>query len=146
MKTAMRLSSLLFLALIVSGCAAFSNNSVGKIQVVAEDKANFNSVTTVDFVFLYGDEEDIALPETAGAWFDVHNDLRFNRKVRVVTLRVSPALISEVQMPPKHFRASKILAYVDFQKNGDQPPMDLTKNRHPVLILKDDHYQLSRRR
>lgn len=146
MKTTIQFLSIIFLALIVSGCSAFSNNSVGKIQVIADDKANFNSVTTVDFVFLYGDEEDVALPENAAAWFDVHNDLRFNGKVRVVTLRVSPALISEVQMPPKHFLATKVLAYVDFQKNGDQPPIDITKNRHPVLLIKDDHYQLSRRR
>lgn len=141
----MRMLSLLVLTLIVSSCAAFSNNSVGKIQVVAEDKSNFNTVTTVDFVFLF-DNDAISLPENAGKWFDVHNDLRFNGRVKVVTLRIPPSLISEVQMPSKHTRATKVLAYVNFQKNGDQPPMDLTQNKHPVLVIKDDHYQLSRRR
>ncbi|MCM8528555.1 MAG: hypothetical protein NE327_18675 [Lentisphaeraceae bacterium] len=145
MKSTLRLISILLLSFLVYGCSAFSNNSVGKIQVVAEDESNFNSVTTVDFVFLFNND-DIALPENAEKWFDVHNDLRFNGRVKVVTLRMPPSLISEVQMPSKHFSATKVLAYVDFQKNGDQPPMDLTENKHPVLIIKDDHYQLSRRR
>ncbi|MCM8543002.1 MAG: hypothetical protein NE328_22230 [Lentisphaeraceae bacterium] len=144
MKSALSLLLLLSLPLMF-GCSAFSNNSVGKIQVVAEDKSNFNAVTTVDFVFLFKDDS-IELPQNAEGWFDVHNDLRFNGRVKVVTLRIPPALISEVQMPSKHSSATKVLAYVDFQKNGDQPPIDLTQNKHPVLLLKDDHYQLSRRR
>jgi len=145
MKSAIKFLSIILFALLVTGCSMFDKNSVNKIQVIAESKANYGSVTDVDFVFVY-DGDSIALPSTNEEWFDVHNDLRFNGDVKVVSVRISPSLISEVQMPPQHFRATKVLAYVNFKKNGDQEPMDITNKRNPVLILKDDHYRLSRRR
>ena len=145
MRIATKLFSLLIFTLFFTSCSMFDNNKVNKIQVIADSKANYGTVTDVDFVFVY-EGDDISLPATNEKWFDVHNDLRFNGEVKVVSLRVSPSLISEVQMPPQHFRAVKVLAYVNFQKNGDQEPMDITQNRNPVLVLKDDHYRISRRR
>ena len=145
MKTAIKLTVIFVLVSFVSSCSSFSNNRVKTIQVVADSKANYDSVTDVDFVFLY-DGEEVELPKTTGAWFDIRNDLRFNGKVKVVSVRIPPSLISEVQMPDQHFLATKVLAYVNFKKNGDQAPMDITKNRNPVIVLKDDHYSLSRRR
>lgn len=145
MRSAFQLCFIFSLVLISSACSTIYKNNVNKIQVVADTKANYGTVTDVDFVFIYGDDS-VTLPATNEKWFDVHNDLRFNGEVKVVSVRVSPSLISEVQMPAKHFRATKVLAYVNFQKNGDQAPMDITRNRNPVLLLKDDHYLLSRRR
>ena len=146
MKAAIRITAILLIASFVSGCSSFYNNRVNKIQVVADSKANYDSVTDVDFVFIYEDDSELKLPETNEKWFDVHNDLRFNRTVRVVSMRIPPSLISEVQMPAKHFMATKILAYINFKKNEDQAPIDLTRNHNPVLMLKDDHYLISRRR
>lgn len=145
MRAAIKLFSILFLASFLTACSSFDKNRVNKIQVFADNEANYGTVTDVDFVFIY-EGDDITLPKTNEKWFDVRNDLRFNGEVKVVSLRVSPSLISEVQMPPQHFRAVKVLAYVNFQKNGDQEPMDITQNKNPVLVLKDDHYSLSRRR
>ncbi len=145
MKSVIQLFALLFLGAITTSCSTFDKNRVNKIQVIADTKANYGKVTDVDFVFVY-EGDDVTLPSTNEKWFDVHNDLRFNGEVKVVSVRVSPSLISEIQMPPQHFRATKVFAYVNFQKNGDQVPMDITQNRNPVLVLKDDHYLLSRRR
>lgn len=133
----------LFLS-IFTGCSHFQKNRIDSIQVIADTKANHDTVTDVDIVFVY--EDGINLPESNSAWFDIRNDLRFNGVVKVIRMRITPALVSEVQLPEQHFLANKVLAYVNFKKNGDQPPMDITQNKNPVILLKDDNYQLSWRR
>ena len=140
----MKYITLLLILSVFTGCSHFQKNRIDSIQVIADTKANHDTVTDVDIVFVYDD--GINLPESNSAWFDIRNDLRFNGVVKVIRMRITPSLVSEVQLPEQHFLANKVLAYVNFQKNGDQPPMDITQNKNPVILLKDDNYQLSWRR
>lgn len=144
MKSPIYLVALTLSFIFVVSCSHFGNNKVDSIQIISESKANYNSKTDIDIVFVF--DGSVQIPETNEKWFDVHNDLRFNGQVKVVSLHLPPSLISEVQMPGKHYSAIKVLAFVNFKKNGDQPPLNLTKNKNPVIILKDDNYQLSWRR
>ena len=141
-----RLIVILFIPFLFSSCSLFKNNPVKSIQIVSDKEANNNKQTEVDVVFIFGSSED--LPKTTEEWFSGHKGRILNAPdgYKVVSMRVPPALIQEVELPSKYGKATKILAYVNFHKSGGQPPLDLTRYSNPVIVIKDDHYSLSWRR
>ena len=134
------------LILLSSACTLLDNNPVESIQIVSKKDANDNQQTLVDIVFIY--EDGVKLPETAEEWFagDKQRVLTVPTEYKVVSMRVPPALISDVVMPSQSNRAKKVLAYVNFENNGKQAPLDLTRYANPVILLDDDNYRLSWRR
>ena len=137
---------IMLIAILISGCSAFRNNSVESIQIITDKSANDGNATRVDVVFVYGDAG--AMPKTVGEWFKGEKARVLNNpeNFKVVSLRMPLGLIQEVELPSKHSSADHVLVYVDFHDGEGQAPMDLTRYSNPVIIVKDDHYKLSWRR
>jgi hypothetical protein len=145
MKAVVLFTYIILLSLL-SGCSILDSNKIESLQIVSDKGANGNKITAVDIVFVYDEKEE--LPKTADEWFAGNKQrvLVVPEMLKIVSLRIPPALISEVKLPSRHSRAKKVVAYVKFGENGGQGPLDLTRFANPVILLKRNNYQLSRRR
>lgn len=108
------------------------------VQVIAEAKANQNSATAIDLVFVYEPSAVDLLPKTGPAWFEAKEDLlsAFPQGIDVVSLQIPPLFMTRAKLPKRSNEAVRVIAYANYLTEAGQRPINLTTFKMAVIRLK----------
>lgn len=142
------LPRLLLLALaLLAGCAAIEkelhiepHSPLRHLLVAAEVRANQDSATDVEVVFVYDVKAVEVLPKTAPEWFANRQALLSELAQAVETVRagVPPSGLYELPLPPRHRKAVRVYGYANYLVAGGQRVQDLTPYACGLLVLGAD--------
>jgi type VI secretion system protein len=132
----------IIVCVLLSSCSSSPpKTKVEGIQVVAESKANQNTATALDIVFVYDTTAAGMLPKTGPDWFDKKAALvsGLAKSIDVVSLQVPPTMTVEVPLPKKYDKAIGVYSYANYLEAAGQPMGNLTPYKQMTIRLTPDN-------
>jgi len=129
-----------FLA-ITAGCTASAPpTALTSITVVGEVKANGDSSTPLDIVFIYDSKVLGLMPQQASDWFARKETLikGLATAIEVVSQGVRPIKVIAVPLPKDYARAIAVYGYANTLSPDGQPVCNLTPYKQMALWITPD--------
>lgn len=124
-----------------------AKTSLRQIRVVASPKANRNTPTPMDLVFLYEPGLRAQLPDIAPDWYAQRDDLqrRHANGLQVVSLAVVPGSVPmHIDLPEQTRQVHRVLVYPMYQAPAAQGVLELTRFERVRLSLNENTLTMCR--
>ncbi|MBU2711210.1 hypothetical protein [Zooshikella harenae] len=122
-----------------------SPNALKEIAVVAEPKANQNSATALDIVFVYENELVKQLPDTGPKWFQTRGQWQqlYPQQFEWISLQVPPGQqVKQVTLPKRVNEAQYIVGFANYLTEQGQYPVNLTPLTQVQIRLQADRIEV----
>ncbi|OYO27461.1 hypothetical protein [Janthinobacterium sp. PC23-8] len=126
---------------ITAGCTATAPPTALKsITLVAEVKANGNTATELDIVFIYDSKVLDMMPQLASDWFARKDALMkgLATAIEVVSQGMPPMKVLALPLPKDYARAIAVYGYANTLSTDGQPRCDLTPYQQMALWITPD--------
>lgn len=124
---------------LLAGCGA-PPTKIRSIEVVAAERANVNSSTDLDIVFVYDTSLAAALPRTGPEWFEKKDALVASLAdgIDVVNVQLPPSMKWQPPLPKRHEKAIAVYSYANYIAPKGQPMGNLTPFKKMTIQLMPD--------
>ena len=146
---------ILLLAGVLASCSAMKKlvspstwlpqNSLKRIDLIAESDANSTSATRINIVFLRSEEAARNLPNSSREWFRNRSIYvgSLGNNAMILDLQLPPAAsTNDVAMPEGARKAKTVVLFADYLDAGGQTPMQLGEYREVTVVLARDTIRL----
>lgn len=126
---------------------SLARTSLRQIRVVASPKANRNTPTPMDLVFLYEPGLRAQLPDIAPDWYAQRDDLqrRHGSGLQVVSLAVVPGSVPmHIDLPEQTRQVHRVLVYPMYVEPAAQGVLELTRFERVRLTLNENTLTMCR--